>query len=146
MGFEFSETMEGTVEWSSEPGVKRPFKFEITAHAESTREHLRDGMVEVRGVITAPPLAETADCSGTMTIRPIGQRLIRYELAFVGDDGKSYEVVGQKDIKLRSLVHSWTHLPLDVLDDQHRRVGVAATTFDVKRDMIGFLRSFQRAR
>ncbi|HEY4059806.1 MAG TPA: hypothetical protein VGM39_24495 [Kofleriaceae bacterium] len=146
MGFEFSETMEGTVEWSASPGVKHPFKFEITAHAESTREHLRDGMVDVRGVITAPPLAEAADCSGTMTIRPIGQKIIRYELSFIGDDGAHYEVIGQKDIKYRSLVHSWTHLPLDVLDEQHRRVGVAATTFDVKRDMIGFLRSFQRAR
>ncbi|HEY4179470.1 MAG TPA: hypothetical protein VGM90_21650 [Kofleriaceae bacterium] len=146
MGFEFSETMEGTVEWTSTPGVKHPFKFEITAHAASTREHLRDGMVDVRGVITAPPLAESAECSGTMTIRPIGQKIIRYELAFVGDNGTRYEVVGQKDIKYRSLMHSWTHLPLDVLDDQHRRVGVAATRFDVRRDMIGFLRSFQRAR
>lgn len=146
MGFEFSETMEGTVEWSSEPGVKRPFKFEITAHAESTREHLKDGMVDVRGVITAPPLTVGADCSGSMMIRPIGQKIIRYELSFVADDGKTYEVVGQKDIKYRSLVHSWTHLPLDVLDEQHRRVGVAATRFDVRRDMIGFLRSFQRAR
>jgi hypothetical protein len=146
MGFEFSETMEGTVEWSAEPGVKRPFKFEITAHADSAREHLRSGLVEVRGVITAPPLTDGADCSGTMLIRPIGQKIIRYELSFVGDNGTHYEVVGQKDIKFRKLAHSWTHLPLDVLDDQHRRIGVAATRFDVKRDLVGFLRSFQRAR
>lgn len=143
MGFEFAETMAGTVTWDSEPKVSYPFKFEITAHAESTRVHLKDGKVVVRGVVTAPPRADGADCEGTMTIRPIGQKIIRYELAFVGDDGKPYEIVGQKDIRYAKLLHSWTHLPLDILDEDHRRVGVAATTFDLGHGW-RFLRSFKR--
>ena len=143
MGFEFAETMAGTVVWSREPKVTYPFKFEITAHADSTRAHLRDGQVVVRGVVTAPPLAEGADCEGTMTIRPIGQKLIRYELSFVADDGKTYEIVGQKDIRYARLLHSWTHLPLDVLDEEHRRVGIAATRFDLAHGW-RFFRSFKR--
>ena len=43
MGFEFAETMSGTVEWDAEPGKKHPFKFEIRAHAPSTREHFANG-------------------------------------------------------------------------------------------------------
>ena len=43
MGFTFAETMAGTFELDAEPGVKRPFKFEVTAHAESTRQHFNDG-------------------------------------------------------------------------------------------------------
>src|SRR5687767_11769252 len=99
MGFEFAETMSGTVEWDAEPGKKHPFRFEISAHAESTRKHLANGRAEIRGVISAPPVASSADAEGTIVIRPIGQRIIRYELSFVGDDGKRYEMVGQKDIR-----------------------------------------------
>ena len=145
MGFEFAETMSGTIEWDNEPGKKRPFKFEISAHAESTRAHLVDGKVEVRGILTAPPRANGVDCVGTMTIRPIGQRIIRYELEFTADDGAHYELVGQKDIKLLSLRRSLTYLPADILDDQHRRVAFCETTFDVRNDLWSFLRSWKPA-
>lgn len=144
MGFAFAETMEGTVEWDSEPKRSFPFKFEIAAAAESTVDHLKDGYVRVRGVLTAAPRADSVDCEGHMIIRPVGQKIVRYELAFVGDDGMSYEAVGQKDIRYRALLYSWTHLPLDILDDQHRRVGRASTIFDVKRDGWSFVRSWHR--
>src|SRR5437870_418230 len=87
MGFEFAETMAGTMELESDRGVRYPFRFEITAHAESTRRHFRDGKADISGVIYAPPIAEGAPVTGVITIRPIGQRIIRYELSFVGDDG-----------------------------------------------------------
>lgn len=145
MGFEFAETMSGTVVWDAEPGQTHPFKFEISAHAESTRGHLRDGKVNVRGLLTAPPRANSVDCEGTMTIRPIGQRIIRYELQFQGDDGKHYELVGQKDIRLRALRRTLTFLPAEILDDQHRRVATCETTFDVKNDLWSFLRSWKLA-
>lgn len=145
MGFEFAETMSGTVVWDAEPGRTHPFRFTINAHAESTRTHLLDGKVTVHGVLDAPPLAHGVDCEGTMTIRPIGQRIIRYELAFFGDDGAHYELVGQKDIRLLSLRRSLTYLPAEILDEQHRRIGVCETTFDVKNDLWSFLRSWKPA-
>ena len=43
MGFQFAETMAGTIEWDANPGVTHPFKFEVTAQAESTRAHFKDG-------------------------------------------------------------------------------------------------------
>lgn len=145
MGFVFAETMSGTVVWDSEPGKKHPFKFEIAAHAESTRAHFLDGKVSVRGVLDAPPRAHGVDCEGTMTIRPIGQKIIRYELSFVGDDGKPYELVGQKDIRFLSLRKTLTYLPAEILDDQHRRVATCETRFDVKNDLWSFLRSWKPA-
>ena len=98
MGFEFSETMAGTVEWDAEPGKRHPFRFDITAHAESTRAHLMDGRASIRGTVYAPPKTRSAPAEGTITIRPVGQKIIRYELSFSGDDGQPYELVGQKDI------------------------------------------------
>ncbi len=143
MGFQFAETMAGTVEWDVEPGVKHPFSFEVTAEAESTRAHLRDGKAVLRGVVHAPPLAQSGSAGGIITIRPLGQRIIRYELQFAGDDGKTYELRGQKDIRWSTLLYSFTHLPADILDDAHRRIGTCATQFDLQRDGWRFLRSFR---
>ena len=143
MGFQFAEVMAGTVEWATQPGVEHPFSFEVTAEATSTRDHLRDGKAMLRGVVHAPPLARAADAEGTITIRPVGQRIIRYELRFAGEDGKTYELIGQKDIRWRAPVRTFTYLPAEILDDQHRRIGTCRTTFDLKRHGWSFLRSFR---
>jgi hypothetical protein len=145
MGFSFAETMAGTVEWDGEPGKQHPFSFEISVHARSTRDHLRNGVAQIRGVVHAPPVASAADAEGTITIRPVGQRIIRYELSFSGDDGKRYEVVGQKDIRYRHLLETWTTLPLEILDEEHRRVATCLTRFDVRRQGLSFLKSFRPA-
>ena len=145
MGFEFAETMSGTVEWDAEPGAKHPFKFEIRAHAASTREHFANGRASIHGIISAPPRATSADVEGTIVIRPLGQRIIRYELAFVADDGKRYEMVGQKDISWLSPIESFTTLPAEILDEDHRRVATCLTRFDYRNDLWSFLRSFRAA-
>lgn len=142
MGFQFAETMTGTVAWDAHPGMRHPFRFEIEARVDSTRQHLADGKAEVRGTIHAPPIAQGVDVEGVITIRPIGQRIIRYELAFVGNDGKRYEILGQKAIRWLSPLKTFTYLPAEILDEEHRRVGTCETTFDLKNDWWSFLRSF----
>jgi hypothetical protein len=145
MGFQFAETMTGTFELDAAPGVQHPFKFEVTVHAESTRKHLADGKAQVRGMVYAAPIAAAADFEGVMTIRPLGQRIIRYEMSFVGDDGKPYEMVGQKDIDWRAPLRTFTTLPAEILDEDHRRVATCKTLFDAKNDLWSFLRSFRPA-
>jgi hypothetical protein len=145
MGFQFSETMAGTIEWDADPGVRHPFSFEVTAHADSTRAHLRDGRATLRGIVSAPPVAHAVDAEGVITIRPLGERIIRYELEFVGDDGKPYQLVGQKDIRWTSPLRTFTYLPAEILDEDHRRVATCKTSFDLRRDWWGFLRSFRPA-
>ncbi len=143
MGFRFAETMSGTIEWDDAPGTRHPLRFDVVASAASTREHLATGRAELRGTIHAPPIAEAAPAEGTITIRPIGQRIIRYELAFVGDDGKHYELVGQKDIRWLAPLASWTTLPAEIVDADHRRVATCMTRFDYRHDWWSFLRSFR---
>ncbi len=145
MGFEFAETMAGTFEMDASPGIKHPLRFDIQVHADSTRDHMKTGRARITGVVQAPPLAESADAEGTIVIRPLGQRIIRYELSFLADNGKRYELVGQKDIQLRRLLHSWTHLPMEILDEDHRRVASCMTRFDYRKDWWSFLRSFRPA-
>jgi hypothetical protein len=146
MGFEFAETMAGTLEMDGTPGKTHPFRFEITAFAESTRQHFADGKADVSGVIYAPPIVEGAPVSGVITIRPIGQRIIRYELAFVGDDGQGYELTGQKDIRWTSPFKTFTDLPAEIRDESGRRVAKCKTTFDLKNHGWSFLRSFRPVR
>jgi hypothetical protein len=145
MGFEFAETMSGTIEMDAQPGVRHPFRFEVTAHAGSLRQHLRDGKAELTGTIFAPPIAEGAPATGVITIRPVGQKIIRYELAFVGDDGKAYELVGQKDIRWTAPLRTFTELPAELLDEDHRRIATCKTSFDLKHGW-SFLRSFRPVR
>src|SRR5262249_55210846 len=120
-----------------------PFSFEVMAEAASTRAYLMTGKAILRGVVHAPPLVEVADADGVITIRPIGERVIRYELQFADDNGKTYELVGQKDLRWRAPVHTWRSLPAEILDDEHRRIGVCRMSFDLKRDWWSFLRSFR---
>ena len=145
MGFQFSETMAGTIEWANQPGARHPFRMELTALADSTREYITTGKASLRGVVHAPPRAESVDTEGVITIRPIGQRIIRYELAFVGDDGRGYELVGQKDISFLRPFYTFTHLPAEILDENHDRVATCATVFDLRHDWWSFIRSFRPA-
>jgi len=145
MGFEFSETMSGTVEWDVEPGTRHPFRFDVTARASSLRDHLFTGLATLRGKVLAPPKARDAEARGTIVIRPLGRRIIRYELAFTGDDGERYEIVGQKDIELRHLLTTFTTLPAEIVDAHQQRVGTCLTHFDLRRDGWRFLRSFRPA-
>ena len=143
MGFRFAETMSGTVEWADEPGVRHPLRFDVVASASSTRDHLATGRAVLRGTIHAPPLVEAAPAEGTITIRPIGRRVSRYELAFTGDDGKRYELLGQKDISWLRPLATFTTLPAEIVDEDHHRVATCMTRFDYRHDWWSFLRSFR---
>jgi len=143
MGFEFSETMAGTVVWDDAPGVVQPFRFEVTAHADSTREHLMTGRAVLHGKVYAPPRLDGAPADGIITIRPLVQRIIRYELAFTGADGKHYELLGQKDIRWLAPLASFTYLPAEIVDEDQHRVAVCETAFDLRHDGWSFLRSFR---
>lgn len=143
MGFQFAETMSGTVEWDARPGAKQPFRFEVTVTADSTRDHLATGKAALRGIVHAPPHADGAPAEGVITIRPLGQRTIRYELEFAGDDGTPYVLVGQKAISWLRPRATFTHLPAEIFDEAGKRVGRCELHFDLGRDWWSFLRSFR---
>ena len=52
---------------------------------------------------------------------------------------------GQKDISWRRPVASFTTLPAEILDEDHRRVATCLTRFDYRNDLWSFLRSFRPA-
>ena len=144
-GFAFDETMSGTMERVDHPGEQVPFSFTVHVHAESTLRHLRDGKATMRGVLEAPGLATAADAEGTMTLRPVLGRVVRYELGFTGDDGKRYRFAGQKDIRWLQALRTWTTLPGEITDESGRVVARCQTRFDYKSDWMQFASSWRPA-
>ncbi len=142
-GFAFDETMSGTMERVDAPGKPVPFSFSVQARAASVLRHLRDGKATLTGTVEAPGLATAAEAEGEMILRPLLGRMIRYELAFTGDDGKRYRFAGQKDIRWTDLRRSWTELPGEISDDAGRLVARCQTRFDVASDWLQFASSFR---
>lgn len=145
VGFRFSETMSGTAEWDRQPGKRHPFRFDVTAQAPSALTYLANGIAHLEGTVFAPPLTRAAKAEGTITIRPLGGKFIRYQLAFTADDGQRYEIVGQKDIRWLQPLATFTTLPANIIDLDHNQVGTCVVTFDLRRDWWKFVRSFRPA-
>src|SRR5438477_7200539 len=114
LGFSFQEEMSGT--WTPpEGGAERPIRFSLQAAAEDFATYLRDHTVALSGMLSAEGLAEQSSAKGTMLIEPLRRGIIRYELAFKGDDGKAYRLEGHKTIKLLDLPRSLTRLPVSLI-------------------------------
>lgn len=144
-GFCFDETMAGTMERVDRPGEAVPFSFSIHVQADSTLRWLRDSKARLTGTVEAPGLAASAPAEGTITLKPVLARVIKYDLAFTGDDGQRYRFRGQKDIRWLDALRTWTTLPGEISDASGRLVARCQTRFDYKSDWMQFASSFRPA-
>lgn len=142
-GFEFTETMSGTYQLTGKPGESRKFAFTVTARADDALRHVKDGLARLTGTLEMEGFADEVPLEGTIEIAPLTKRIIRYEFAFVGNDGEAYRFAGQKDISLRDLKNSFTTLPGAVYDGRGEEVARAQSKFDVKNDLMSWLASFR---
>lgn len=143
-GFGFAETMSGT--WTrSDDGRERPFRFTVDVRSGPLGRFRRKHLAEMAGTVDAGGLATGRPLHGTMELRPIFGRIIRYEFDFTGDDGKPYRFAGQKDIRWLDPLRTWTELPGELTDGSGRVIGRAMTRFDMQREGVRFLRSFRPA-
>jgi hypothetical protein len=139
-GFRFAEIMTGSAFLS---GQRREMAFRIRARAPSLWEHLRSGRTHIEGTVTLEGVCREAPLEGDLWIRlpPLG-RSIRYEFTFAADDGRRLRFAGQKDIRLRDLVHTMRTLPGEVSDEAGREVARATLRFPL-RTLPSFLLSFR---
>jgi hypothetical protein len=144
-GFRFDETMSGTYAYNDQPDQRRPFSFSVEARADSILRHLRTAKTTLSGTLEAPGLAAHAPIEGTLVMAPLTRRIIRYEFAFTGDDGKPYRFEGQKDIRLLKPLSSFTTLPASIYDASGNEVATADTRFDLRGDAVQFFTSWRLA-
>jgi hypothetical protein len=88
-----------------------PIRFELDLRIDSLRDFANplmdpaiSGVMQCEGTFSAEGLVQDAPCAGTLEMRLITERILRYSLSFDSDDGSSYRFIGEKpDLRLRNL-------------------------------------------
>ncbi len=88
-----------------------PIRLELDLRIGSLRDFVNplalpavSGVMACEGTVSAEGLAQDAPCSGTLEMRLLTERVLRYALSFQGDDGETYRFFGEKpDLRLRNL-------------------------------------------
>lgn len=145
-GFEFKETMTGTYTMVNQKGPKRRFSLTARMVVPNAITHLKTGLCELEGVVDMEGFADEVPVRGTLEIAPIRKRQLRYEFAFVANDGSPYRFAGQKDLRLSDLVGSMTTLIGAIHDNRGEEVAQAQLKFDLKTELLPFLVSFKPSR
>ena len=87
--------------------MRASFEFVLSLVPETLEQKTLDlgGTIDIDGLAHAQPI------TGSVLVHWGNERRIRYELAFSGDDGAGYRIIGQKDFFLLAPVKSITELP-----------------------------------
>lgn len=141
-GFQFDETMSGTVSFSDGvfPEGTRSIVLHLHAQAGRLGQYLMDGRTELTGTANIEGLVDGAPVTGSLWIWP-HRRIVRYDLSFPVLEHR-VRLAGQKDVRLLDFRHTMSTLPAEVLDENDVEAGRATVAFDWA-DLPAFLRSFR---
>jgi hypothetical protein len=143
LGMSFREALSGSFWWLDTPTVECAIAVSFEAHARDLGEFLRDQTWSVAGTIDAERLATGRAIEGTVGLRLIKERRLPYRFTFRGDDGRRYELSGQKEWSGLAPVESLALLPASLYDDRGEEVARATMRFDVRADWWKCMRSFR---
>ncbi len=146
IGLTFRETMSGGYHLSSAPDQDRPMHFTVRASLPSVRSVLGAPVFSIDGEVFAQGFAEHRVLHGTLKIDPLREKVIAYDFDFEGDDGERYAFRGKKTLSEGNLVVAMTVLPGGIHDAGGAEVGRALLRFDLRSDIVKFLRSFRLVR
>ena len=144
--FTFRETMSGTCHLAGDPDRERSIVFTVTARSPRIgaflehREVTIDGTIDVEGLATQQPL------TGTLGLDVLFTRQIAYDFSFAGDDGAVYRFTGEKNVRVLAILETMSRLPAVLLDAGGETVADANLRFDLRGDLVTFLRSFSLTR
>ena len=142
-GFSFRETMSGSYWRLETPTEERAIAFTIDARARDLRRFARDKTWSITGTVDAEGLASKRPLEGTLAFRLLGERRLPYRFKFTGDDGRDYELSGQKEWSGLSPVESMTLLPASLYDADGAELARATLRFDLRSDLTSWMKSFR---
>jgi hypothetical protein len=143
VGFQFRETMTGTYHMLATPLDERAITFTIGAKVDGLRRFLKDRLATIEGEVDVEGFADRRPIRGTLALKLLDERRLGYEFAFKGNDEHDYRFRGQKDVTPIALVDSMTVLPASLYDAEGREIGRATLRFDVRGDLVTFLKSWK---
>jgi hypothetical protein len=142
-GFSFRETMSGSYWRLETPTDERAIAFTIDARAADLRRFARDKTWRITGTVDAEGLATRQALEGTLAFRLLDERRLPYRFQFVGDDGKDYELSGQKEWSGLAPIESMTLLPASLYDADGAELARATLRFDLRSDLGSWMKSFR---
>jgi hypothetical protein len=142
MAFEFRETMAGSYHLLHEPLDERPMSFTIRCRSHRLAEFLRSPIVEITGEVDAEGFADHQLLRGTLGLDLLRNGTLSYAFRFLGNDDAVYRFEGRKDVSPLALAETMSILPGAILSDRGDAVAAATLRFDIRRDIVKFLRSW----
>ncbi len=95
------------------------------------------------GIVDAERLATHRALEGTLSPRLLDERRVPYRIGFEGDDGRRYELSGEKEWTSLMPLDSVTLLRASLYDDGGEELGRATLRFDLRADWARWLKSFR---
>lgn len=144
--FEFRETMAGSFHLLSDPEDERPMSFTIRARSRPLLSFLRRPEVEIEGEVDAEGFADHRHLRGKLGLDVWRTRTLPYAFRFTANDGEICSFIGEKTISPSELALSITVLPGSIMDEAGREIGRALLRFDLRSDLMRFVKSFRLIR
>jgi UDP-glucose 4-epimerase len=154
IGFIFSERMTGSYRLQEDSEAKAeshpfgvdsndlPLEFEIDVRARRMERFALNPTTRIKGNLYMAGLGKYVPIEGTLSIPLLSKKKIIYTFTFPSAAGKPYRFSGEKNVRLLSPVETMTTLPGKITDESGREVATALVKFNLRRDLIPFIRSF----
>jgi len=142
-GFSFREAMSGSYWLLDAPTEERAIALAMEAYAPDIRRFALDKTCRLRGTLDAERLAAGCALEGSVVFKLLDEGRVPYRMAFTGDDGKRYELSGQKEWSGLAPLESITLLPATLYDQTGAELGRATLRFDLRSDWARWMKSFR---
>jgi hypothetical protein len=142
-GFSFREAMSGSYWLLDNPIEERAIAFTLDALARDVRRFASDKTLRLRGTVDAEGLATAKEVEGTLVFHLFDEGRLPYRVAFTGDDGRRYELCGQKEWRGLAPVESFALLSASLYDARGVELGRAKLRSDVRADWGRWMKSFR---
>jgi len=134
--------MRGTLWRLDAPTDERAVDVTLEARTGDLRDIPGDRTFRLRGTVHVEGLATRAEAEGTLVFK-LTERRLPYRMRFRGDDGRAFELSGQKEWLPVAPLESVTTLPATLYDEAGQEIGRATLRFDLRQEWWPFLRSFR---
>ncbi len=140
-GVSFTEVLSGHYWRLDAPVDERAIRLELRGTIPDAAVFVRDKTLILSGTIDAEQLASAQKIAGTVHFKLLGERRIPYRCTFRGDDGRRYELFGNKEWNGLSPLESVTLLAASLYDEAGDEVARATLRFDLRADWAHWLGS-----
>lgn len=146
IGLEFRETMAGSYHLASAPDEERPMSFTIRARSSGLAGFIRRPVAEIEGEVDAEGLADHRYLRGRLEMDLLRTGMLVYDFRFTDNAGQGCAFEGRKTVRLDDLLETMTVLPGRIVREGGEEIGEALLRFDLRSDLLRFLKSFRLVR